>query len=454
MKFNFRLALIKSRQRGVYGVMFAVLLVPLIGAVGCAIDYARVIQYKNDLQNTVDEAALAGAAVLIDNSARTNATAVTVATNYFKRSILPTSLTLSAPSVVVDNTGNALLPNGNKAFTVVVSANATLANTLFSIFVPSAAVRVQGTAGQPLVNANLALGRPNSQACDANSESVYVIPKNADGTGYDYSAAALQALPESAFTQVGSSATLPVVTANQPLGVRLKNVTGGICGGTAGNPYGAPAGSTNYFYSSLIYNQMSPSELSNVPYPVVATYNFLTNSYTQLQITPINSTTTKTYSGTALDTGSYLGNANCALDSSVSPNPSISGFNGVYHYLCKPQYHQENGNSNVAGNCSLYIQTGVSASYVNGLTGSSPAPAGSAGQCYNSTQANAQYAAPTCSQISALANNGSAAAAVFWWNDGGGVGSDDYDYNDAYFAMNCSTSGGNSSGNTQVALVK
>jgi hypothetical protein len=312
---------------------------------------------------------------------------------------------------------------------------------------------VQATAGQPLVIANLALGNPNSQACDANTVSVYVIPKNAAGTGYDYSVAALQALPASAFTQVGSGASLPAVTANQPLGVRLQNVTGGICGGTAGNPYGAPSGSSNYFYSSLLYNQMSPSEITNYTYPVVATYNFLSNSYTQLQITPNNSAT-KTYSGTSLNTGSYLGNANCSLDSSVSPNPSISGFNGVYHYLCKTQYHQENGNPSTAGNCSLYIQTGVSSSYVNGLTASSPAPAGSAGQCYTPSQANASYAAPTCSQLSALANNGSAPAAVFWWNDGGGVGSDDYDYNDAYFAMNCSTTGGNSSGNTQVALVK
>src|ERR1700692_2017836 len=113
----------RAKQRGVYALAFAVLMIPLIAVVGCAVDYARVVQYKSDLQNAVDEAAIAGAAALTSTDANTKSVARTLATNYFNRAILPASLSVSAPTVVADNSGLAKLPNGNGAYTVQVSAS-------------------------------------------------------------------------------------------------------------------------------------------------------------------------------------------------------------------------------------------------------------------------------------------------------------------------------------------
>ena len=456
-----------KRQRGVYGLMFALLFIPLICIVGCALDYARMVQFKGDLQNAVDEAALAGASVLNSSSSATNTYATSVATNYFNRAILPASIKVNAPTVTANNSGSGTLPNGNSAYTVKVSASATVANSLFALLIPSVSISASGTAAEPLVSSNLSVGGPNSQACDQNNLYIYLVPKTADGTGYDYSTAALNLLPASAFTLVTPGATIPPVPANQPLGIKLVNNTDAKCGGTAPNSYGAPGGSTQSFYSSLLANGQSPnadssnsttpSGNSNSTYPVVvtsvttSTFFQTTSSITKIVVTPQGASPV-TYTTQPLTLASYTGNAQCVVKSSVNGTTTSNGFTSTTPntttYACTTQYA-------TTTNCSLYVQTGVTSSYAQNLNGTSEAPAGSAGKCSSPTTGT-QYAAPTCSQLSALANTGFAPAAVFWWNDEGGSGTDDYDYNDAYFAATCSTSGGTASapGNTEVVLTQ
>jgi len=464
------------RQRGVYALMFAVLFIPLICIVGCALDLARMVQYKGDLQSAVDEAALAGAAVLNSSDSSTKTFATTVATNYFNRAILPASISVSSPTVTADNSGSAKLPNGNAAYTVQVSASATVANSLFALLIPSFSMSVTGTAAEPLVSSNLNLGGKNSQACDENNLYVYEVPKTADGTGYDYSTTALNLLPASAFTLVTPGAALPSAAANQPFGVKLVNNTnGGPCGvSSSPNTYGAPSGSTQSFYSSLLANGQSPnadssntatpSGNSNSTYPVVVTSvatttsrthggNTTTTIITKIAVTPQGGAM-KTYDSsgsTSLVLTDYTGNAQCSGGSPVTissiTNGSTTTNTSTTTYACTTQYV-------TTTNCSLYVQTGVSTAYVNGLSSTSAAPTASAGKC-SSLTSGIQYTAPTCSQISALANTGSAPAAVFWWNDEGGSGTDDYDYNDAYFAATCTLSGGTASGNnTEVVLIQ
>jgi Flp pilus assembly protein TadG len=443
-----------------------VLMIPLIAVVGCAVDYARVVQYKSDLQNAVDEAALAGAAALTAGDTKTKSAATTIAKSYFSRAILPASLSVSAPNAVADNSGTATLPNGNLAYTVQVSASATISNTLFSIFIPSVTLSATATAAEPLVTADLSLGQPNAQACDKNTLSIYEVPQNSNGTGYDYSISALSKLATTAFITVAPGAKLPSLAANQPLGIRLQNQTGGICGDTAGtpNPYGAPGQSTNYFYSSLLQNGMSPSESNNpitytaiVTTTITASKHTQTSKNTQIAINPTNNPTQQIYKATgsgSLTLSNFTGSANC---SAGTPSAVVNG-SFTTTYTCTTVYKQEFANTSgvatAAGNCSLYVQTGVSSQYVSNLTNTSVAPAASSGKCSPPTQAGAQYAAPTCAQMSALANGGNAPAAVFWWNDGGGSGTDDYDYNDAYFAATCTVAGGNADGNTEVVLVQ
>jgi Flp pilus assembly protein TadG len=451
----------RTKQRGVYALAFAVLMIPLIGVVGCAVDYARIVQYKSDLQNAVDEAALAGAAALTTDvltSPKTNQVAIALATNYFNRAILPASLSVSAPTVVTDTSASTKLISGLGAYTVKVSASATVSNTLFAIFVPSVNLSATGTAAEPVVtlNTNLKAGAVSSQACDGNSLTIYQVPKTSDGTAYDYSISALNKLPQSAFVPVGQNANagLPPIGVNQPLGVRMQNITDS-CGATSPNQYGAQANSYNYFYSSLLENGMSPSEINDtVTYTVVATASQSKNKISKITVTlpsdPTKTPTTNTYTGNSLSLSTYTPGLNCQLNSTVA-----SGSNNISTYTCATQYNQQNGSATALGNCSLYMQTGVSPTYVANLSGTSVAPSASSGHCFNPSQAGAQYAAPTCAQLSALSNGSSnAPAAVFWWNDGGGT-TDDLDYNDAYFPLQCFVSGGNNGdNNTEVVLVQ
>jgi len=439
-----------ARQRGIYALAFAVLMLPLIAVVGCAVDYARVVQYKSDLQNAVDEAALAGAAALTNSDATTNSVATAIATNYFNRAILPPSLSVSAPTVVANNSGTATLPNGNGAYSVKVSASATVSNTLFSMFIPSENLSATATAAEPLVTANITIGKQNDQACDLNTLYIYPVSKTSDGTAYDYSINGVTSLPTTSFVQVLPTAVLPPIAANQPLGVELKNQTNGICGGTSPNSYGAANNATNTFYSSLLPNGMSPSENNNnLTYTATTLSNKSNGKITSISVKPVGTGASTTATGNSLSLSTYTGNANC-----VASSTTTSGSTVTTNYTCTTIYKQQNGSATALGNCSLYVQTGVTQAYVNGLNGSSPAPTASSGHCSNPSQAGAQYAAPTCAQLSALANGGNAPSAVFWWNDGGGAGTDDYDYNDAYFAANCTVSGGNADGNTEVVLVQ
>ena len=122
------------------------------------------------------------------------------------------------------------------------------------------------------------------------------------------------------------------------------------------------------------------------------------------------------------------------------------------------------------------MQTNVSQSYVNGLSNSSAAPAAAIGNCFTVAGGNAAYASPSCAQLSALANDGSAPDAVFWWDDAGGEGPDepsygpvshcagmsstdpgygeDCQYKNNHFAIGCTTSGGTTTGSTEVILTQ
>ena len=500
-----------ATQRGVYGLMLALLLIPLIAVVGFAVDFARMVQYKSDLQNAVDEAALAGAAVFTNNTAANAAAAVAVATEYFNRALLPTSLSVTAPTVTSNGSGtlNPALST-NAALTVTVSATAKVANTLFSVLVPSETINATGTAADPVVTPQLVFSNVNAQACDGNTAYLYQVPTNANGSGYNY--ASVPSFSTSNYYWIGSSMgsstapkgqSLPIFSANQPLGVALLNTTNGntgnsSCGAnvTGANSYGAPNGGSQMFYSSLLLNGQSPSENSNSTYPVsIVTTSTTTHQSTSTVITSVTLTppaapgatsSPQTYSGSTLAPSpyniqaTYTGGANCVVNStsnSTRTSGSTTTVTTTTNYSCTTQYRQQASNSgSYAPNCSLYVQTGVSSSYINGLSNSSPAPAASLGQCSTTAGGGANYAAPSCAQLSELQNSGSAPAAVFWWDDAGGVGpgeqyyspsghcsqiasgsagyGEDCQYKNNFFATQCTISGGAASGFTEVVLTQ
>ncbi|MEM5389116.1 hypothetical protein VSR68_37020 [Paraburkholderia phymatum] len=96
----------------------------------------------------------------------------------------------------------------------------------------------------------------------------------------------------------------------------------------------------------------------------------------------------------------------------------------VTTYKCSTRYRTSRPNA--ASNCLLYVETGVSASYLKNFTDSSSAPSAARYNCFNTTSGGASYSAPSRSMLSSLAggsgSSATAPAAVFWWDDGGGVG--------------------------------
>jgi hypothetical protein len=193
-------------------------------------------------------------------------------------------------------------------------------------------------------------------------------------------------------------------------------------------------------------------------------------------------------------------NSNCSTLNSSSSNPVTTEQEGqsrtkngetqqtntytttsttVTQYSCTTQYRTSQQGT---GNCSLYVQTGtgVTASYLSGLTTSSSAPSAAQGTCFNMTGGGANYSAPSCAQLSSLASGtGSSAvapAAVFWWDDDGGVGpgeqyygpsshcsqigssgagyGEDCQYKNMVVTLQCQAIGGSGTGYTSVVLTQ
>ncbi|QBR01259.1 pilus assembly protein TadG-related protein [Paraburkholderia pallida] len=556
----------RKRQRGVSSLMLLVLLIPLLLAVGVAVDLARMVQFRSDLQNAVDEAALAGAAVFVDPTQ--SAQAVTAATNYFNRAILPVNLSVSAPTVTPNANGTINPALGSAlAYTITVSATATVPTTLMAIVAPSmATISATATAADPVVSATPQFTKQVWTACDGNTLYYYKVPKNASNTGYDYSSVPafntqnyfwiFSTYPSTSAYGKAPAQTVPTFSANQPIGIMLRNDTNGNVGNsncpgtiTGANSYGAPNGASQSFYSSLIMNGQSPSELSNYTYTAsvtttgssvasttttTVTTGSGTNATSNTTQSTSNSTTSngvsnwtislppnaqnpnnQTLTGTGPSGSNQLaelfgvnapGTANSACTTlntqTTSGSPVTSNGNPVTQkngstrtttqtttvttptttvtqYSCKTQYRTSQQGQ---GNCLLYVQTGsaVTSAYVKGLVPGSTPPTNY--NCFNATSGGAQYSAPSCAQLSALASgSGTSAvqpAAVFWWDDGGGVGpneqnygtkthcapmagnpalpgyGEDCKYGNMILALQCTPTGGSGTGYTSVVLTQ
>ena len=501
-------------RRGVVSIIFGLMLIPFVMFLGVVVDYARMVQYKTDLQNVVDEAAIAGAAAFLDPTQAANA--VTVATNYFNQGAthLPPSLSLSTPSVTsnVSGTINPALGSAN-AYTVTVSANGNIATTFLSLIYSTLNIQASGTAGNPVIQPQLVFSNVGSQACDGNTVYLYQVPKNGSGSGYNFDTfpsfsvasggvqgnyywigSSYAAGNPNGFGKAPTGQTLPKFNVNQPLGVMLQNDTNGntsnpSCGAavTGANSYGAPNGSSQAFYSSLLGAGDSPSDNTNYSYTAK-----ITTSKVGVSCTATITAAQVTLPASILNPGGLVINEPIAsspynvLATYLGINDPGSGFSNctssksgcVTTYTCQTQYYT--AADSATPNCSLYVATGVTQSYISGLTNSSTAPAAAVPHCASTTSAGYQFAAPTCAQLSALASGSGgsaiAPAAVFWWDDAGGVGpgekfygpashctgiaanaagyGEDCQYKNNFFAMQCNVTGGSGSGLTEVVLTQ
>lgn len=377
-------------QRGTIALIFGLMIVPLILAIGVGVDYARAAQFRAQLQGITDSSALAGAAAFV--SCASQSTGTTAATNYFnnaKTYLTPNSGFGSGPTVTP---GPTSCSSSTTAFTMTVTASTTMPTTLMALYMSSIPITTTATATNPVVTGNFNTGGFVSYACDTNIVYWYVVPSK----GGAPAASAMNMLWSNNSATPPSTATFQV-TASQKIGFAIENITGARPTSLGGcnygnNGYGSQPGDAQWLYSSL--------------QPPSADYN----------IAPGGANT-----GTH---GVYETTQDCAL---VVEKGNTSG--STTTFATPPQ-----------GQCYS-----VSGSGENTNTYSSGQMTGNCLGCGSGATMTTEMtnAAPSCSQLGGYAYQ-------YDWNDMGG-NFDSYNYgNDMQYQFSCSggSSGGGSGNGT------
>lgn len=239
---------IAKNCRGNIGVSFALLLGPMLMVTGAAVDYARMEQFKTQLQSTVDSAALAGVAVYTSSSASTNAK--TVATNYVTANVkqLPGHIGSITPTV----TASQVSTGSNPGNTVAVSATVTMATTLLRLIGQSVNISASASAVNPTNKVCiLVLDPSSSQTLLVNSGVTLTAPNCEIDVASSSSTAAMinSALPNIAALCVDGSSTVNG-------GVTVNNLKNGCT--TATDPFAGtittPTISTVCQYTNVTYS--------------------------------------------------------------------------------------------------------------------------------------------------------------------------------------------------------
>jgi Flp pilus assembly protein TadG len=289
---------LRDSRRGALGVAMALLAVPTVMVVGAAVDYARLEQFKTQLQATVDSAALSGAAAYVDSSSASNAQ--TVANNYLTSNIglLPShigNVTTSAAAAQVTS-------GSNQGYTVTVTATATIGTTFMRMVTSTLNVSVSATAVNPIVQITISTSNFNSSAADLNTLWYWLINSsspNAQPTTSNFTSSQKLACNHNC---TNSSVTFSA-TATQMIGMALENVTGGI------SDYGC----TQY--------QTAPGSWKWVQRNGRWTQQWVTSSCagtTQWFFSNMMPPSNNTYNSSSIDTGYTSVTQNCSLQVALS----------------------------------------------------------------------------------------------------------------------------------------
>lgn len=289
---------LRDSRRGALGVAMALLAVPTVMVVGAAVDYARLEQFKTQLQATVDSAALSGAAAYVDSSSASNAQ--TVANNYLTSNI---SLLPSHIGNVTTSAAAAQVTSGsNQGYTVTVTATATIGTTFMRMVTSTLNVSVSATAVNPIVQITISTSNFNSSAADLNTLWYWLINSsspNAQPTTSNFTSSQKLACNHNC---TNSSVTFSA-TATQMIGMALQNVTGGI------SDYGC----TQY--------QTAPGSWKWVQRNGRWTQQWVTSSCagtTQWFFSNMMPPSNNTYNSSSIDTGYTSVTQNCSVQVALS----------------------------------------------------------------------------------------------------------------------------------------
>jgi Flp pilus assembly protein TadG len=234
------LSLVAKDRTGGISIMFAFSLLALVPAIGIAIDYGRIVQFKSALQNAADNAALAGASAYTGTALQ--ATALSTATTYMAQAVA--NLPINNGVTVTTPVGTVLTSNGSTiGFTVQIGATGSVKTMFMSAVMSSMTVSVSATAENPILILTISNPLPSSNASDRNVAYAYAIPLD----GSLPLTSNLQLISDNSSTHNPTSVSVPLA-ASQNMGFALQNITGGRSG-YGRNGYSAPQNSTNTFYS-------------------------------------------------------------------------------------------------------------------------------------------------------------------------------------------------------------
>jgi len=390
-QFPLRLA---RDDRGVTALLFGLLLVPLLLAVGVGVDYARATQMRTMLQSTVDGAAISGAAAYISPAAATTAQSLAQAYVTKGTGALPSSVTVTSTTITPGSSGSG----NSTAYTMYVSVTISVPTTLMYPLKPALTVTASATAKNPVVSGTFNTGGFSSNACDNNKIYWYVVP--ADGSVP--AASAMNLLWDNNNPNPPSNVSFNVA-ASAKIGFALSNATAMGPGCNYGgwnygnNAYGAHPGDTQWFYSHL-----QPPSLQFNTAPGGAS----TGSH-----------------------GNYPSNEDCSL---VVEKGTYS--NGKWTYPSAPQ-----GSCYTASGSGETYNTYDGQGNMNGTTCCHT----TSGQTMPTMMTNA---APTCAQLNGISYQ-------YDWNDMG-WSFDSINYgNDMQYSFTCSGGSGSGNGTTTSGVI-
>jgi Flp pilus assembly protein TadG len=289
----------------------ALLAVPTVMVVGAAVDYARLEQFKTQLQATVDSAALSGAAAYVDSSSSSNAS--TVAGNYLtsNEGLLPSHV----GSITTHVSAAQVTTGSNQGYTVTVTATATIGTTFMQMVTSTLNVSVSATAVNPIVQITISTSNFNSSAADKNTLWYWLISSsspNAQPTTSSFASGQKLACNSGC---TNTSVTFNA-TATQMIGMALQNVTGGL-----------------YDYGCNQY-QTAPGSWQWVQRNGRWTQQWVTSSCagtTQWFFSNMMPPNNNTYNSSSIDTGYLPETQNCSVQVAVSSSlpsnttPPVSG---------------------------------------------------------------------------------------------------------------------------------
>ncbi len=239
-----------SNDKGAVAIIFGLMIIPLVLAIGVGVDYSHAVQFKAQLQSATDSAALAGASAYVSSDSTGQSLGTTAATNYMNNAI--TALPTNNGVTVTVTPGTTSSSGTTTAFQMTVTATATISTTLMSLWKPTLSITTTATANNPIVTGTFDTGGFSSNACDNNLVYWYIVPAN----GGVPAASAVNLLWDNNNPNPPTNVKFSVA-ASQHIGFALKNVTAMGPGCNYGgwnygnNMYGAHPGDAQWFYSHL-----------------------------------------------------------------------------------------------------------------------------------------------------------------------------------------------------------